>query len=333
MKRLFVLLAVVLGVTALALSQAPVSAQTPPPFTSKIEFSGVVKVITASEWTISGLKIQITGSTKIKGDPKVNNIVKVSGTLAEDGTITAREVKLAGGERGKEKREAKGEVEGAITALDAGAKTVTIRAKNGTEATYKVTPATKLELDGADTFESLTVGMRAEAKFIRGSNELLELEAKHEKGKKGEVEGAIIALDTGAKTVTIRAKNGTEATYKVTPATKLELDGADTFESLTVGMRAEAKFIRGSNELLELEAKHEKGKKGEVEGAIIALDTGAKTVTIRAKNGTEATYKVTPATKLELDGAGSFENLKAGTKVEAKFIPSTNELIELEVED
>ena len=59
-------------------------------------------------------------------------------------------------------------------------------------------------------------------------------------------------------------------------------------------------------------------------------------MTIRAENGTEATYSVRPSTRLELDDKkGVLADLVplVGVGVEAKFNPSTNDLLKLEVED
>ncbi len=76
----------------------PIPAPAPAPaavlFMSNIEFKGVVKEISPTVWTISGLKVQVTPSTKIKGSPAVGDVVKVEGALVEDGTVKAREIKL-----------------------------------------------------------------------------------------------------------------------------------------------------------------------------------------------------------------------------------------------
>jgi hypothetical protein len=77
-----------------------------------------------------------------------------------------------------EEEEAQGKFDGTITAINKkdNTVTVTIRAKNGIEATYKVTPSTKLDLDGAKTYEGLKIGMKVEAKVHRANNELVKLE-------------------------------------------------------------------------------------------------------------------------------------------------------------
>ena len=70
-------------------------------------------------------------------------------------------------------------VKGTLTAVDAGANSVTIRARSGTEGTYFFRPFTKLELGDAEgAFQDLEplVGAQAEAKINPTTNEIFKLE-------------------------------------------------------------------------------------------------------------------------------------------------------------
>lgn len=58
-----------------------------------------------------------------------------------------------------------------------------------------------------------------------------------------------------------------------------------------------------------------------------------KPVTIRARNRTEAIYKVTASTKLELNGVRTLDGPKPGMKKEAQVNRANKELINLELED
>lgn len=219
--------------------------------------------------------------------------------------------------------EPKGELKGAITAIDVNAKTVTIRAKNGIETTFKMTSQT--ELRGVLTFADVKVGMMVEVKFNEVTKELARLKVKEENAK-GELEGTITAIDANTKTITIRAKNGKDATVKVVAGTLLE--GVGAFGELRSGMMVHARFNETNKELFRLKVQREEVK-AELEGTITAIDTNTKTVTIRAKNGIETTFKVTAQT--ELRGVVAFGDLKVGMMVEVKFDEATKELSRLEV--
>jgi hypothetical protein len=149
-----------------------------------------------------------------------------------------------------------------------------------------------------------------------------------------EVEGAIKSLDQAKQTVTIALKKGGEATLQVASDTRIEVedDKPGAFASLRVGQEIEAKYDVESGKAVKIEVEEEEAK-GEAEGTITAIDTTARTIKVRVKGGQEATYKLTPATRLKLNGAGAFDNLKVGTRVEVEFNPVTSELHELAVED
>ncbi|MSQ06936.1 MAG: hypothetical protein EXR46_07060 [Dehalococcoidia bacterium] len=89
----------------------------------------------------------------------------------------------------------------------------------------------------------------------------------------------------------------------------------------------------GEIHFYEDEGEDDDGDEREVHGAVTAVNQATREVTIRGKNGAEATYKVMPSTKLESHGRASFDVIKPGMKVEAKFHPVTRELMQLQVED
>ncbi len=154
------------------------------------------------------------------------------------------------------------------------------------------------------------------------------------KARVAEVEGTIKRVDKDKRTVTIDDEDRGEITLHITQQTRMETDDddADGFDDLRAGQEVEAKFDVENMNALKIEIGEEEDE-AEVEGTITTVNKDAKTVGIRAKNGTEATYKVTAATDLDLDDIGGFDRLKIGMKVEAKFNRDTKELIELDLED
>lgn len=227
------------------------------------------------------------------------------------------------------------EVKGAITAIDNGAKTVTIRAANGTEAALRITAVTELDLDGVGTFANLKTGMRMETDFNSATKELSKLEVKDDKrGKaeeeKSELEGAITSIDANAKTVTVRDKNGSGGTFKVVTGTRLDEVGA--FGDLKTGTMVHAKFNDTTKELVRLKVQREE-QKAELERIVTAINADAKTVTIRAQDDAETILKATARTEFKRKGAATLTDIKTGMQVEARFNPNTNDLVKLEVKD
>ena len=146
-------------------------------------------------------------------------------------------------------------VEGVIRHLDEGKKTLTITSIGNEEITLKVTGSTRIKVEdrhGA-TFAALREGQEIETKYDVETKEAMKIEVEEEVAN-AEVEGTITAVNKEAKTVTIRSKRGTEVTYKVTSATKLE--DVAIFEQVRIGMKAEAKFDGATQELSKLKVKH-----------------------------------------------------------------------------
>ncbi|HLF05351.1 MAG TPA: DUF5666 domain-containing protein [Dehalococcoidia bacterium] len=194
-----------------------------------------------------------------------------------------------------------------------------------------------------------------------GSNVTIELDGEQRvkklKSHAVEVEGVIKALDPAKGEVTIDA-DGAEVTLQVTPDTKIELEDEDsdgtgaTFADLQVGQEVEAKYPAGATTALKIEVDDQDeedddaavaGDQGadddddeddrEVHGTVTAVNQSTKEVTIRGRDGVEATYQVMPSTKLENHGRAAFDAIQTGMVVEAKFHPVTKELMKLQVED
>ena len=61
----------------------------------EVEFIGTVEAINGDIWTVNGRTLIVPSSAEIKDTIVVGQIVTVEASLAADGTLTAREVKLA----------------------------------------------------------------------------------------------------------------------------------------------------------------------------------------------------------------------------------------------
>ena len=295
------------------------------------------KTVTITAENGEKITLEVTAETRIKleDDDKTATFaaLRVGQELeAKYNVETKKALKL----EMEDEDEDENELTGTIRAVGNAAKTVTILARNGVEATLTMVAGT--ELEGVNTFADLKVNMRVEAKFNPATKELIELEVKAEKQgakaeseeAKAELEGAITSLDANLKTVTVRAKNGIEGTFKVVTGTRLDDVGA--FGDLKTGMMVHARFNDTTKELIRLKVQREDSK-AEMEGAITAVNTQANTITIRAENGVETLFKATTQTEFKLKGTATFADMKTGMKVEARFNPTTMDLIKLDVKD
>lgn len=241
------------------------------------------------------------------------------------------------------------EVDGTIQSVDVDAQTVTVTAENGVDFTVKVTPETKIEAeetDGSATLADLAVGLQVEVKYDVDTETAIKIEVEddhdHDDEDKGEFEGVITVINGDTKEITLRAENGVEASYTVVSDTRLK-DGVNTFADLQVGMKAQVKFDRATNKLLEVEAKgeedhndgheHDEVDEGEFEGTVTAINDDTQEITLRTEDGVEDTFTVVSNTRLEHNDVSTFADLEVGMKAKVKFDSATNELIEIEAEN
>ena len=154
----------------------------------------------------------------------------------------------------------KAKVEGPITALDAGARTLSVEAGNGETITLSITAQTEFEgEDGVgEDFASLSVGLRVEAKYDIETLDVLNLEVEgDDKDDDDEIKGTIVAIDLAATTFTIAARDGTEHTYGVGPPTRIEDDGDITFGDLGIGDFVQVKYVPATLVALKIEVENE----------------------------------------------------------------------------
>jgi hypothetical protein len=223
------------------------------------------------------------------------------------------------------------QLEGILQSADSVSGVVTVKLKDGSTLTLNFQDV-KVE-----TLRK-TIGS---ASLEPGSQVTIEVDdQKKPKGLKAHVaktEGVINSVYVGPakKTVTIDVDGGGQFTTEVTETTEIELeDHGDiaTFSALSPGQEVEIKYDVGSNRALKIEVEEaDEDEKYKVKGIITAVDGKAKTVTILARNGIEATYNVRAWTDLKMDGARTFDAIKKDTRVEAKFNPATRDLFKLEV--
>jgi len=220
------------------------------------------------------------------------------------------------------------QLEGILQNVDSLSGEVTVKLKDGGTVTFNLKDVNVETLRKAIGNAALEAGSQVTLETDK------DKKVKTVKARHAEVEGIIKSVDKVKKTVTISFPKGGDITLEVTETTKIEVedDEAASFTSLGEGQEIEARYDVETKKALKLEIEEEEAKT-ELEGTITAINKDAKTVTILAKNGTEATYKVTASTRLELDGVRTFDGLMPAMRVEAKVNRANNELIKLELED
>jgi len=115
-----------------------------------------------------------------------------------------------------------GAVHGIITKVDAAAKTVVVKTKDGTEHTIHfvdktaVYSAEGIETGAKDTFHGLKEGSEVVAHYtVKGTEKTAtEVDKVGKDGLKA-TEGAITKVGEGGKTVTVKAADGTEQVFEV----------------------------------------------------------------------------------------------------------------------
>jgi hypothetical protein len=113
------------------------------------------------------------------------------------------------------------------------------------------------------------------------------------------VHGTITKLDSAAKTGVVKTKDGTEDTIKFVDKTTVHgvdataAGAKDAFHGLTEGTEVVAHYTAKGSEKTAVEVD-KVGKDGikAVDGTVTHIDRGAKTLAVKAADGTEQTFRL-----------------------------------------
>lgn len=114
------------------------------------------------------------------------------------------------------------------------------------------------------------------------------------------VHGTITKLDSATKTVVVKTKDGTEATFKFIGTTTVHgakataMGAKDAFHGLTEGTEVVAHCVVKGTEKTAVEVD-KVGKDGvnAVDGTVTHIDRGGKVLVVKTADGTEQTFKLT----------------------------------------
>jgi hypothetical protein len=110
-------------------------------------------------------------------------------------------------------------VHGTVTKVDAGAKTMVVKAKDGTDHTLHVVGKTTVhgtDAGAKDAFKGLKEGSEVVAHYtVKGSDKTaVEVDKVGKDGLKA-AEGTVSDIDRGGKTIAIKTADGTVQTFKL----------------------------------------------------------------------------------------------------------------------
>lgn len=213
-------------------------------------------------------------------------------------------------------------VRGTIRAVDPGNRTVAIHTRRGatvvlhtnerTEITRNGEPARLADLQPGDSAEAIydTVTLLASQIAARGA--VVSHEAR--------VEGVIESVDLQNRSLTIVPRSGAPITLRVTPNTRITLDGRPAgLEDLARGFLVGALYNDTTFEALRIAAE------GLAEVRGIVRDVGVTQGTLTIAVGERAiTLFVAPYTTISLNGRpATLEDLARGYQVAASYFPSS----------
>ncbi len=228
------------------------------------------------------------------------------------------------------------EVEGAITAVDTTAGTVTIAPSNGTPTvTLMVSSTTMIEVnDNPGTLADLQVGMMADAEYDPTTMVAFSIEAESQ-GEQAEVIGTVTAVDLTHNTITISPTIGSSITLSVTASTEIQVNDEEaTLADIQIGMPVQAEYdtlTLVANQIDAGTSGSNDENNADVEGTV-AMTTSTSITINPEDNGTPITLTVDGSTRIEIDDApGTIDQIPVGASIEAEYDTTTMVASDLDV--
>jgi Domain of unknown function (DUF5666) len=165
-------------------------------------------------------------------------------------------------EREAEVREA--HIQGKVTAVDAGARKITIDPERSNPVTLAVDGSTRIRLNGAAAhLADIPVGAKAEAEFDASTNLANKIEAEDEDDDDGdeaeaaEVEGKVTAVSAASITIA-PGKSGSPVTLTLNASTVITIGHSPgTAADIHTGDEAEARYDRATKVALRVKVERE----------------------------------------------------------------------------
>jgi hypothetical protein len=214
-----------------------------------------------------------------------------------------------------------GEVKGTISAVDAAAGTLTITPRTGSPLALTIGATTQIKRVGKmATAAALKVGDLAQVKYDTTTKLASKIDARLNIAS---LKGTISAVDATAGTLTVKKLvGGAEVSLSIDSGTAIRRNGKlATSADLRVADMVEVKYNPVTHLAYRIQAKLFLVN---LNGVISALDSSARTMTVKGMTGTETMLTVDPSAFIKrLGKTATLAELKVGDKVEIKYNPIT----------
>jgi hypothetical protein len=210
-----------------------------------------------------------------------------------------------------------GMIQGYVSLVDTTANTLTIAPKRGADVVLKIDASTVIyRARRKVALTDILIGDRVQAKYNKTTLVAKRIEAEKYLGM---VKGLVSAVDSSAKTVTVKPVNGKPSVVlNVADTTLIRRDGKKvTLAGLQVGDMLLGIYNPVSKVALRLIATHYVAA---VEGAVKVVDSTAGTLTITPKRGTDLVLSIATTTVITRNAASAaLSDLVVGDLVKARY--------------
>ncbi len=310
------------------------------------EVEGRITAVTGQDVTITperggAVTVHVASSTRIRisgsGGSRPGTLADLAAGMKAEAeydpvSLVAEKIEA------REAEEHPAEVEGRISAVDAGAGTVSILPGRGTEVVLHTDAATRISRNGAAaTLADLRAGDKVEARYAPASLLASRIEARSEvpPQPRAQVEGRVTAVT--ASSLTILPERGAAVTLTVDATTQIFLRGAPaTLDAVVVGQRAHASYDAATlvAAVVRVQNDGQQPQSAEVEGSVTSVS--ATSITIAGRQGGAVTLAIDGSTRITRDGQTiAAADVEAGDRAEARYDRTTlvAQRIEIEEED
>ncbi len=216
------------------------------------------------------------------------------------------------------------QIAGTVTAVDAGASSLTITPRAGTAATLTTDANTRISLnEAAATLADIPVGARAHARYDGSTLVASRIEAESEdEHPERQIEGRV--TEVSATGITIAPEHGAPVALTVGAATVVRINGhAAALADVPVGARAHGKYDGTTLVASRIDAVVVPSNPlREIEGRVTAAS--ANSLTIAPRHGSPVVLTLDAATVIVRDGRPATPaDLRVGDEAEARYEAST----------
>ena len=305
------------------------------PEASQVE--GTISAVSGSDVTITpsqgnAVTVHVSDSTMIRLHTSTG---EVAGTLADLKTglraeagfdpvsFVAFRIEAAPADGGGQQQVS--HVEGTVSAVDAGAGTITITPRTGSPVALTTDSATRITRnDAAATLADIKVGDHAAAEYVTATNVATRIAAESEtETEPAEIGGSVTAAS--ATSITITPHTGDPVALTLDSSTVILVNGKPgTVTDIKVGDKAEALYDATTKVASKVAVESEtETEPAEVEGHVTAATSTSVTITPQ-EGGSAVTLTLSSTTVIMVnDKPGTAADIQVGARAQALYDHTT----------